>query len=113
MPVDPKDYTHLWKDRIVSHPGILGGKPIIKGTRLSVEFVTDRVCTSHATVEVFLDEYGQLTRDDVNACLEYAATGAQLSNFSPTETDQAMNERDEQRKKKWLANWQNEDAAPG
>lgn len=113
MPVDPKDYTYLWEDRIVSHPGILGGKPIIKGTRLSVEFVTDRVCTTHATIDDFLDEYTQVTRDDVNACLGYAATGARLSNFSWVEFDQEMNEKEDQRKKKWLADWQNKDAAPG
>ena len=113
MPVDPKEYTYLWKDRIVSHPGILGGKPVIKGTRLSVEFVTDRVCTTHATVEAFLDEYTQVTRDDVNACLEYAATGAKLSNFDWAELDQEMNEKEEQRKRRWLTDWRNEDAASG
>ena len=43
MAVNPEEYTYLWKDRIVSHPEILGGKPIVKGTRLSVEFVTDRL----------------------------------------------------------------------
>lgn len=40
MPADPKKYTYLWKDHIVSRPEIPGGKPIIKDARLSVEFVT-------------------------------------------------------------------------
>ena len=45
MGVDPKEYTYLWKDRIErGHPAILGGKPIIKGTRLSVEFVAACKC---------------------------------------------------------------------
>ena len=113
MPVDPKDYTYLWKDRIVSHPNILGGKPIIKGTRLSVEFVTDRVCTSHFTVEDFLEQYAQVSEDDVRACLEYAATGARLSNVSWAELDQRLNEQEERRKKEWLKEWLNQNAAAG
>lgn len=40
MPADPKKYTYLWKDHIVSHPEFPGGKPIIKAPRLSAEFVT-------------------------------------------------------------------------
>ena len=33
----------LWQDRIVKDPQILGGKPIVKGTRLSVEFITNEL----------------------------------------------------------------------
>ncbi len=113
MPVDPKEYTYLWKGCIVSNPEILGGKPIIKGTRLSVEFVTDRVCSMHPTVEAFLEEYTQVTRDDVDACLEYAATGAKLSNTTWAELDQFMNEKEEHRKKKWLEEWVAKNASAG
>ena len=113
MPVDPKDYTHLWKDRIVSHPEILGGKPIIRGTRLSVEFVTDWVCSVHTTIEAFLEEYSLVSKEDVQACLEYAATGAKLSNITWAELDQWMNEQEEQRKKKWLTEWQEKNATAG
>ena len=77
MTADPKEYTYLWKDRIVSHPEILGGKPIIKGTRLSVEFVTDALCGGNITEEEFLEEYSFVTWEDVYACLEYASTGGQ------------------------------------
>ena len=113
MPIDPKDYTYLWKGRIVSHPEILGGKPIIKGTRLSVEFVTDRLCGGNFTEEEFLVEYSHVTREDILACLEYASTGAKLSNFTWAEFDQWMNEQEEQRKKKWLAEWQEKNASAG
>lgn len=113
MPIDPKDYTYLWKDRIVSHPEILRGKPIIKGTRLSVEFVTDRVCSVHTTMEGFLKEYAQITQEDVHACLEYAATGAKLSNFTRANYDQWMDEEEEKRKREWLANWEEKNASAG
>ena len=113
MPADPKEYTYLWKDRIVSHPAILGGKPIIKGTRLSVEFVTDRVCSIHTNVDAFLEEYTQVSGDDVRACLEYAATGARLSNVNRAEMDQRVSEEENQRKKEWLIEWQNKNATAG
>ena len=113
MPINPKDYTHLWKDRIVSHPEILGGKPTIKGTRLSVEFVTDWLCGGSSTEEQFLEEYTHVTREDVHACLEYAATGAKLSNITWAELDQWMNEQDERRKRQWLAEWAEKNASPG
>lgn len=113
MPIDPGKYTQLWKDRIVSHPEILGGKPIIKGTRLSVEFVTDRVCSVHASMEEFLKEYTQITLEDVHACLEYAATGAKLSKFARAYYGQWMDEEEEKRKREWLAEWQEKNASAG
>ncbi len=105
MPVDPQEYTYLWKDRIVSHPEMLGGKPIIKDTRLSVEFVTDTLCGGNITQEWFLEEYSHVTREDVQACLEYAATGAKLSNFTWAELDRWMDEQEEQEKRQWLVEW--------
>ena len=113
MPADPEEYTYLWKDRIVSHPAILGGKPVIKGTRLSVEFVTDRICSIHTTVEAFLEEYSQVSKDDVYACIEYAATGSKLSNPAWVKFDQLMNEQEEQRRKKWLDDWREKNASAG
>ena len=105
MAVDPNKYTYLWKDRIVSHPEILGGKPIIKGTRLSVEFVTDRLCGGNFTEEEFVEEYSGVTLDDVRAAMEYAASGAKLSDFRWAEFDQWMDKYEEQKKEKWLADW--------
>ena len=54
MPADPKKYTYLWKDRIVSHPEFPGGKPIIKAPRLSVEFVTDNLSGGNFTEAEFV-----------------------------------------------------------
>ncbi len=48
--------------RIVSDPRILAGKPVIKGTRLSVDFILNLLGHS-ATVEEILNEYGGLARD--------------------------------------------------
>ena len=51
-------------------PEILVGKPIIKGTRISVEFVVDLLARGW-TAEQVLKEYGHLKPEDIRACLAY------------------------------------------
>jgi uncharacterized protein (DUF433 family) len=58
-------------DRIVVDPAILVGKPCIKGTRLSVDFLLGLLAQGWNEAEV-LRNYPGLTHDDVLACLEYA-----------------------------------------
>lgn len=58
--------------RIVFNPKILGGKPILKGTRMAVEFVLE-LLASGLTLEDVVQEYPQLTKADVRAVLAYAA----------------------------------------
>jgi uncharacterized protein (DUF433 family) len=58
--------------RIIANKNILGGKPIIKGTRLSVEFVLELLASGVSEDEI-LQDYPHMTRDDIHACLEYAA----------------------------------------
>lgn len=58
-------------DRITMNPEILAGKPIVRGTRLSVEFVVGLLAQGWS-VEDVLAEYDHLTRDDIQACLAYA-----------------------------------------
>ena len=60
-----------WRERITADPNILVGKPIIKGTRISVEFIIDLLARGW-TVEQILKEYDHLTPDDILACLAYA-----------------------------------------
>lgn len=61
-----------WQDRIVIDPAVQVGKPIVKGTRLTVEFVIDLLARGW-TREQVLAEYPQLTAEDVQACLAYAS----------------------------------------
>ncbi|MDF9391325.1 MULTISPECIES: DUF433 domain-containing protein [Methylococcus] len=61
-----------WKDRIVVDPDILVGKPIIKGTRISVELLLDRLADGWS-IDDILRSYPHLTRDDVLAALSFAA----------------------------------------
>ncbi len=63
--------TEEWKNRITINPNILAGKPIIKGTRIAVEFVLDLLANGWATEEI-LKNYSQLKREDITAVLKYA-----------------------------------------
>lgn len=58
--------------RITYNPKIFGGKPIIKGTRISVEFILE-LLASAMTPEEIVEEYPQLTKRDILAVLDYAA----------------------------------------
>ena len=57
--------------RITSNPGIFGGKPIIRGMRISVELVLSLLAQGVSTEEI-LSDYPSLTREDIQACLAYA-----------------------------------------
>ncbi len=59
-------------DRIVTNPGVLLGKPVIRGTRLSVDFIVGLLADNWSYEEV-LKNYPGLVMEDILACLEYAA----------------------------------------
>lgn len=59
-------------DRITANPQILGGKPIVRGTRISVEFILDLLASDVSEDEILAD-YPHLTKADIQACLRYAA----------------------------------------
>lgn len=55
-------------DRIVVNPKVMVGKPVIKGTRLTVEYVINLLAHGATEVEI-MEEYKDLTRADIQACL--------------------------------------------
>jgi uncharacterized protein (DUF433 family) len=71
-----------WQERIVVDPKVLVGKPLILGTRLSVEFILDLLANDW-TIEQVLSEYPQLVREDVMAVLKYAAEMAKEEKVYP------------------------------
>jgi uncharacterized protein (DUF433 family) len=58
--------------RIEINPKIMVGKPVIRGTRITVELILEQLALG-LSVDDVLSEYPRLTRDDVRAALEYAA----------------------------------------
>jgi uncharacterized protein (DUF433 family) len=63
-------------DRIVCTPGVVSGKPRIKGTRVTVGAILGQLAVGHSVDEVLLD-YPYIQREDVLAALRYAALRAQ------------------------------------
>jgi uncharacterized protein (DUF433 family) len=61
-----------WKSRIAVDSKVLAGKPVIRGTRISVEFILDLLANGW-TIEEILKNYPQLKREDVIAALKYVA----------------------------------------
>ena len=57
--------------RIVLDPAVLAGKPVVRGTRLSVEFVLGLLAEGWSEADV-VENYPNLTGDDLRACLAYA-----------------------------------------
>lgn len=55
--------------KIIVDPGILGGKPILEGTRISVELILN-LLASNASEEEILEDYAHLTKADIQACSE-------------------------------------------
>lgn len=62
-----------WRDRIERKPGVLGGKPAIKDTRISVEFVLEALGNGW-TMEDLVEGYPGVSREDFLACLSYASS---------------------------------------
>ena len=60
-----------WRSRIAADTNVLVGKPVIKGTRISVEFVMDLLAAGY-TPEQIREQYDHVTLDDIHACLAYA-----------------------------------------
>ncbi len=60
-----------WKDRISIEPDVLVGKPVIKGTRIAVEFVIDLMAQGWSEQDI-LENYPGVTHEDIIACLRYA-----------------------------------------
>ena len=64
--------TSTWKDRITVDPGVLVGKPTIRGLRISVEHVLRALAAEIPHAEI-LEDYPDLEQADLQACLSYAA----------------------------------------
>lgn len=58
--------------RITFNPNILGGKPIIRGTRISVEFILE-LMSSGMSIDEILKEYKHLKKEDILDALNYAS----------------------------------------
>lgn len=66
-----------WREYIESDPNIIKGKPRIKGTRIPVSLILGYLANG-STIEQIIEEFPDLTREQILACLDYAR---ELSEF--------------------------------
>jgi uncharacterized protein (DUF433 family) len=64
--------AHQLLERITVNPNVMVGKPVIAGTRLTVEFIVNLLAHG-ATQSEILDEYQELAPEDIQACLLFAS----------------------------------------
>lgn len=77
-----------WKERIIIDPKILVGKPVIKGTRLAVEFIVELLAQDWDESEITRN-YPGITHEDISACLKYATNILKAEKVYPFELSQA------------------------
>ncbi len=71
-----------WQERIALDPAMLAGKPVVRGTRLSVEFVVGLLAEGWTEADI-LRNYPGLVREDIVACLRYASEVLQAERVYP------------------------------
>jgi len=72
-------------DRISVDPNVCHGQPCIKGTRIMVYLVLELLEAGLTSEQIIRDYYPQLTKQDVEACLHYAATLIRETEYVPFE----------------------------
>ena len=60
-----------WRERIVTDPAIARGRPVVRGTRLTVSFILELLAEGWTEAEI-LENYPTLQAGDLRACLSYA-----------------------------------------
>jgi len=68
--------------RIACNPKVMVGKPVIKGTRLTVEYILNLLAHGATAAEI-LEEYEGLTPEDIHACLLFATKSLENTAFMP------------------------------
>ena len=74
--------SELLLERITIDPTVMVGKPVIKGTRLTVEYILNLLAHG-ATTEEILEEYAGLSYEDIQACWLFASKALENTAFMP------------------------------
>ena len=69
-------------ERIVLDPDVMTGKPVVEGTRLTVEYILNLMAHGASEAEI-LQEYQNLTKEDLQACFLFGAKSLSDSSFMP------------------------------
>ncbi|MFH1831420.1 MAG: DUF433 domain-containing protein [bacterium] len=74
--------------RITINPNVMVGKPVIKGTRLTVQFILGLLAHGQ-TMDDIKKEYPNIEREDITACLIFATKTLDSSTFLPINNEQS------------------------
>ena len=69
-------------ERIILDPRVMVGKPVIRGTRLTVEYILNLMAGGATEAEI-LEEYSGLTSEDIQACFLFAVKSLENTTFMP------------------------------
>jgi len=69
-------------ERIISNPNVMVGKPVIRGTRLTVHYILG-LLSQGITQNEILAEYNDLKKEDILACLAFATEALDITTFVP------------------------------
>lgn len=71
-----------WEKHIETNPDILFGKPVISKTRIPVDLILEKLALGDTIIDL-LDAYPRITKDDITACLLFAADSIKSEVFYP------------------------------
>ncbi len=77
--------TNSLVDRVEINPQVMLGKPVIKGTRITVEIILKKL-SQNISFEEILSDYPRLKREDIQAAIAYAAAALSTDEVLPRET---------------------------
>lgn len=75
-------------ERINMDPNVMTGKPVIRGTRLTVEYILNLLAHGQDAQEI-IKEYNDLTLDDIRACILFASKTLENTLFMPLTAESA------------------------
>ena len=75
-------------ERITLNPKVMVGKPVVRGTRLTVEFILNLLAHGATTAEI-VEEYDGLAPEDIQACLLFAGKSLSRMEFMPLVSETA------------------------
>jgi len=75
-------------ERITINPGVMAGKPVIRGTRLTVEYILNLLAHG-AAIEEIIGEYQGLIVEDIQACILFATKSLESTTFMPLAMEMA------------------------
>jgi uncharacterized protein (DUF433 family) len=71
-----------WREYIVADPQVMLGKPVVQGTRITVEFILEKLSAGE-TVDDLLLAHPRLSREAIRAALAYAAEALRSDTIFP------------------------------